>query len=199
MNKKSILIISLLCFTLLFAGRAQGQRVHGSYDNYLPVFAVKSNVLYWATTTPNIGFEFGLGKRITLDVSGNYNPWKFSDNKKLKHWLVQPELRVWVAERFQGHFFGAHLFYGEYNAGGIGFLGMKDRRYDGSLCGAGISYGYQWIIGRRWNLEATVGFGYAHLKYDKYVQNKCGAFLGSDTEHYFGPTKVGITFIYIIK
>lgn len=32
--------------------------------------AVKTNLLYWATSTPNIGFEFGLGKRTTLDLVG---------------------------------------------------------------------------------------------------------------------------------
>ena len=39
--------------------------------------AIKTNALYWATSTPNLGFEVGLAKKITLDVSGNYNPWKF--------------------------------------------------------------------------------------------------------------------------
>ena len=46
-------------------------------ETYLPKFAIKTNALYWATSTPNLGFEVGLAKKITLDVSGNYNPWKF--------------------------------------------------------------------------------------------------------------------------
>ena len=35
------------------------------------------------------GVEFGLRHRWTLDISGNYNPWTFSGNRKMKHWLVQ--------------------------------------------------------------------------------------------------------------
>ena len=72
--------------------------------------AVKTNLLYWATSTPNIGFEFGLGKRTTLDLVGGYNPWTLNkdDNKKIKHWMVMPEFRYWLCERFNGHFFGIH-------------------------------------------------------------------------------------------
>jgi len=51
-------------------------------------FALKNNLLYDATTTPNLGFEVGLSKKVTLDVSAGYNPFKFNDGKKLKHWLV---------------------------------------------------------------------------------------------------------------
>ena len=38
-------------------------------------WAVKSNLLYDAATTVNLGVEAALGRRVTLDVSGNYNPW----------------------------------------------------------------------------------------------------------------------------
>ena len=62
-------------------------------EAYLPKFAIKTNALYWATSTPNLGFEVGLAKKLTLDISGNYNPWKFGDDRQIKHWLVQPELK----------------------------------------------------------------------------------------------------------
>lgn len=35
--------------------------------------AAKTNLLYWATTTPNIGMEFGLGEQTTLELTGGYN------------------------------------------------------------------------------------------------------------------------------
>ena len=50
-------------------------------EAYLPKFAIKTNALYWATSTPNLGFEVGLAKKLTLDISGNYNPWKFGDDR----------------------------------------------------------------------------------------------------------------------
>jgi hypothetical protein len=55
------------------------------------------------------------------------------------------------------------------------------------------------VLGNRWGLEATVGVGYAYLDYDKYPCAKCGRKIGSASEHYFGPTKAGITLIFMIK
>ena len=77
--------------------------------------AVKNNVVYDVLATPNLGVELGLGRATTLDISGNYNPFEKNDGKMFKHWLVQPEFRYWLCERFNGHFFGVHLLGGEYN------------------------------------------------------------------------------------
>ncbi|MCD8176163.1 MAG: DUF3575 domain-containing protein [Tannerellaceae bacterium] len=54
-------------------------------------------------------------------MTGGYNPFSFSDNKKLRHWLVQPELRLWTCEKFLGSFFGFHAHYGYYNVGDINY------------------------------------------------------------------------------
>ncbi len=66
--------------------------------------AVKTNLLYDATATVNLGAEIGLSPKWTLDLSANYNGWTFNENKKWKHWLAQPEARYWLCERFNGHF-----------------------------------------------------------------------------------------------
>lgn len=105
----------------------------------------------------------------------------------MKHWLVQPEARYWLCEKFNGHFFGIHAHGGQYNWGGMLPWGFKDgkmfgiesrqmseHRFQGWLAGAGISYGYQWILSNRWSLEASLGVGYAYLDYGKYKCEKCG-------------------------
>ena len=169
-----------------------------------PRWAVKTNLLYDATTTINLGFELGIGRKWTLDVSGNYNPWTFADNKKLKHWLVQPEFRYWNCERFNRGFWGFHLLGGQYNVGNFDlpagiFPSLADYRYEGRMVGAGISYGWQWYLGAHWNLEATVGFGYIYSQYDKFPCPKCGIKESNGEKHYFGPTKVGVSLIYLFK
>lgn len=161
--------------------------------------AAKSNLLYDLTTTINLGVEFSLSNRFTLELSGNYNPWQFSGNKKMKHFLVQPEVRYWTCEKFYSHFFGLHAHYAGYNVGGIGMLGIKDRRYQGTAIGMGISYGYHLILSPRWSIEATIGVGYAYLDYDKYKPEKCGDLVKSSRKNYWGPTKIGISLIYIIR
>lgn len=174
--------------------------MHGQEKNYyMPKFAIKTNALYWATTTANLGFEVGLSKKLTLDVSGNYNPWEFANNKQIKHWLVQPELRYWLCERFYGHFFGLHAHYAEANVSNLNIFGLGDYRYQGNIYGAGISYGYQWILNKRWSMEATVGVGYARLNFDKYNCGTCGSKISKEHKNYFGPTKIALSIIYVIK
>lgn len=162
-------------------------------------FAFKSNLLYDVTSTLNLGFELGMGKKMTIDISGNYNPWKFN-NFRLKHWLIQPEIRYWFCERFNGHSIGLHGYYADYNVGGLFFNdNIKANRYQGYLYGAGISYGHQWILSNRWGIEVTLGLGYTHLSANKYPCTKCGVKINSVNRDYFGLSKLGLLFIYIIK
>ena len=169
---RTIKILLAAGFLLVF-----GTSIHAQVqrnETYLPKFAIKTNALYWATSTPNLGIEVGLAKKLTLDISGNYNPWKFGDDRQIKHC-------------------------GEMNVSNLNIFGMGHDRYDGNLYGAGISYGYQWIISKRWSMEATIGVGYARLEYDKYARGDGGEKLGHNTRNYFGPTKIGLSFIYVIK
>lgn len=173
------------------------------------VVGVKTNLLYGAATlTPNLGAEIGLGRHTTLELSGSYNPWNLNgtqaDNTKLVHWIGQAEFRYFTCERFNGHFLGVHGLYSMFNIGGheLPLLlgkGSKEYRYEGSAYGAGLSYGYQFVLGRHWNLELSVGVGYMQIKYDQYDCPHCGDLKGQFTRNYIGPTKAAVSLIYIIK
>lgn len=80
---------------------------------------LKTNLAYWATTTPNIGVEKRLSDHWSLDLSTGWNPFTFRKNKKLKHIAIQTEMRYWLGSPFLGHFYGANLLYSHYNAGGV--------------------------------------------------------------------------------
>ncbi len=176
-----------------------------------PFFAMKTNLLYGiATLTPNLGVEFGLGRKTTLEVSGGWNPWNRegkinpdgSGNMKLVHLYVMPEFRWWLCERFNGHFFGLHTVGAAYNISQytlpiIGFT--KDYRYQGYAAGAGLSYGYQLMLSPVVNLEFTLGVGVWWLKYDRYDCVKCSRSYESFDRFCFAPTKAGISLSFIIK
>lgn len=169
-------------------------------------WGLKTNLIYDATTTINVGAEFGLAPKWSFDISGNLNPWTI-DGKKLKHWLVQPEIRYWFCDRFQGHFVGAHLLGGSYNFGYINtdikFLGydfskFKDHRYQGYYIGAGLAYGYVWALSQHLNLELELGIGYVYTEYDKFECDGCGRKVEKNVpSHYFGPTKLALNFMYV--
>lgn len=168
---------------------------------------VKTNLLYDITATANLGIEFKVAPKWTVDISGNLNAWTFSDNKKWKHWVLQPEARYWLCERFNGHFVGAHLVGGIYNMGnwntdftflGTDFGQLKEHRYEGWLVGAGIAYGYHWMLGRHWSVEAEIGIGYVYTQADKYECPRCGKQLENNKpHHYVGPTKAAVNLIYV--
>ena len=84
---------------------------------------LKTNALYWATTTPNIGFEVGMGDRFTFYLDGGYNPWTLDKNvetnRKAKHFLVSPEFRYWFCESFNGHFIGINGNYTQFNVSAL--------------------------------------------------------------------------------
>lgn len=161
--------------------------------------AVKSNLLYDATTTLNLGAEIGFSSHITLDISGNLNAWTFGGGKQWRHWLVQPEARYWLTQQFDGHFVGLHVHGGNFNVANLNFLDTENQRHQGYLLGAGLTYGYNWSLSNRWKLEAVVGLGYAYLDYDCYPCASCGKKLSDDTKHYFGPTKLAFSLIYMLK
>jgi len=189
MKKISITTLIVLFFT--FSSVAQD-------------IGIKTNTAYWATTTPNLGLEIGLGKRSTFELAGGFNPFKFADSKRVKHWLIQPEFRYWTCERFNGHFFGLHGHGSQFNVGGwdipFGRLdAFKDRRYQGYLYGGGLSYGYQWVMSPRWNFELNLGAGYARIHYEEYPCQNCGTMLDEGDYDYFGVTKAAVSLIYFIK
>lgn len=162
--------------------------------------AVKTNALYDITSSFSLGGEIICTPSTTLDVSCSYNPWTFSENKKMKHFMAQTEYRWWRTNVFDGEFYGLQLMFCNYNIGGSFPLGIDfGKRYQGYLYSIGASYGYQLPLSMHWNLEFAMSVGYVHSTYDSYGLKKEAAAIGSGNKNYLGITKLGISFVYIIK
>lgn len=164
--------------------------------------AFNTNLLYLCTTTPNVGVEAKLAKKVTFDVNAGHNMWRFSSDKRLNHWLVQPELRYWFCEAFNGHFLGIHAHGGQFDIGGVNIpigraVAFKDKRFTGDFIGAGLSYGYQWILCKHWNFEASIGGGYARINYIKSACPDCSPKESEGFYNYWGITRSTLSLIYI--
>ena len=131
--------------------------------------ALKTNLLGWATTSLNAGVEVGIAEKQTAQLFATLNPWEFSGGKKVRIWNVEPEYRWWTCQRFGGSFFGVHALAG--------------------------TYGYQWLLSRHWNMEASFGVGYAYSPYKLY--GRCARCLEKNHRNYVGPTKAALSMIYI--
>lgn len=192
MNRYLFILGALMLFV---SGQAKGQDI-----------AAKTNILYDATASINLGVEVGLAPKWTLDLSGNLNAWSKNEQTKWKHWMIQPEGRYWFCDRFSRHFVGFHAICGQFNFGGIknslNFLGtdlsaLSDGRYQGHAYGLGAAYGFAYILNRSWNLELELGIGYIHADYEHFACTGCGRKLDEGKHHYFGPTKAAINLVYL--
>lgn len=181
--------ILLLCVAAIGAGTmAFGQRV-----------AVKTNLLYWATASPNVGVDVAVSDHSTLGLSVCGNPWTFGQDAKIQHFLVQPEYRYWFCGKYTRGFVLAHAIAGKYTVGGFTlpfdlFQSLQTHHYKGWAAGVGVGYGYAWYLGAHWNLEASIAVGYARTR---YYRSDAPAYKRS--RNYFGPTHVGISFSYLFN
>lgn len=191
-----------LSFCLLFALMFFAGLSHVSAQDW----AVKTNIVYDATATANLGVEIGLAPKWTLDFSGNLNAWSKNDKTKWKHWLLQPEARYWFCDRFSRHFVGVHGIAAAFNFGSIknnlSFLGtdfsvLSTMRYQGYAFGGGVAYGYAFMLSKHINLELEAGFGYLYLDCEKFSCSDCGRRIGNGNHHYVGPTKATLNLVFL--
>ena len=169
----------------------------------IPVFSqtvsLRNNVIYGARGILNLGVEVSTFTQQSLVLQVGYNPWEWGDNKKRQLLLFQPEYRYWFTDVYMGHFVGVQAHYAKYDyAKTTPLTTITNNRYDGSALGIGFTYGYQFILSRHWNLEASFSVGYARLNYKKYGPEKGDLLKEKSKVNYFGPTQLGLTFIYII-
>lgn len=187
-------LLIILLFGLLFTTPAKSQDV-----------AVKTNLIYDALLTLDLGAEVSVAPQWTVELTGNLNDWTMSD-KRWKQWNLQPEVRYWFCQAFAGHFVGAHLIGCQYNFGhldmpfkflGTDFHKLKDYRFQGWMAGAGIAYGYTWLLNKRWSMEAEIGLGWIYTRYDQFECHDCGQRIKRNRPHnYVGPTKAALNLIY---
>lgn len=175
----------------------------GLYKGHRLKTALKTNLLYAATTTPNVGIEFAVSDKVTFDLGFDYNGFKFkskgNSNPKLMHWSAVADARLWFCRVFEGTFIGVHGLYGQYNVENIPIIRKPDYRAKGYGVGGGISIGHHWALGKSWGFEMSLGVGAVYLNYDKYTCGACGTLNERVSKMYYGPTKSTISLIYFIR
>jgi hypothetical protein len=184
---------------------AQRNSVLSTWAQSLPRIAVGTNILYdgWFLT-PNLSLEIGITTRNVVRLSGSYNGWNLagseSNNKKLVHSLFRAGYRYYLCERYNGHFFGANAIFTRYNIGEQKLFGLLDPayRYDGIGYGGELTYGYHFILGNHWGIEASLGVGILRFNYDKYPCEKCSRDYTKAKKTWMGPTDAAISLIYLL-
>lgn len=184
--------------TLLFliqATASRGQQI-----------ALRNNLLYDATLTPNLGIEMRLDSTWSAGLRVGLNAWDIdkSANKKWRHVLVAPNVRHYLNDTiFHKGYIEGDLIYSHFNVGNTRipfnlYSGVKDRRLQGDLIALGCRYGYSWILSRTWRLETEAGIAVGYAWFDEYDCPTCGNYLGKDNRLFLLPL-LGLNFVYIIN
>lgn len=103
----------------------------------------------------------------------------------------------------QGHHLGVYgqLLTYDFETGGRGYIGGKPggSLWDKANWGAGVEYGYSLPVGRRLNLDFTVGAGYLGGEYWEYISlEDCYVWQATKRLRWFGPTKAEVSLVWLI-
>lgn len=176
---------------------------HGGYT-----FSIKTNLLYDVAATPSIGVEFPLGKHFSVGANWMYAWWQNHD--KNRHWRIYGgdlNARWYFGRRggrpMTGHHVGVYgqVLVFQIAFGGKGYItGTPGENLWGKpYLGGGVEYGYSMRIGRRLNLDLSLGIGYMNGEYRVYRPDQ-GHYLwqSSHKRDWIGPTKAEVTLEWLI-
>ena len=174
----------MACVILLWSGMqvAQAQRV-----------SLKTNALYWAVAHPNLGVEFRLTPHYTLNVEviGTYlHKGRFH----ARNIVANPEVRYWFNARPQSqHVVGAMAFASSYD------YRTKNWNHIGEGFGAGVTYGYSWVLSTHWSLETTAGLGAAYARDNTHRGPNDPMTYDPNNKKILPVVKLGVSFVYVMK
>lgn len=156
-------------------------------------FALRANLLRWATLTPDLGIEWRINRHVGIAVNGTWASWSWDDkNRRYALWEVAPEVRWYLGKEKRGYI-GAMYKAGQFN------YKLSETGRQGDLMGGGIVGGYQLKLNNALSLDFNLGIGYIHADYDKYVViNGVRVRRGSGTKNWWGPVSAGVTLVWNI-
>ena len=170
---------------------------------------VKSNLLYDTALVPNVGVEFYLGANLSVAANWMYAWWTHRSSDWF--WRIyggDVALRWWFGRAAKekpltGHHVGPYLqtLTYDFETGGRGYIGgvPGGNLFDKANCAVGVEYGYSLPIGRRLNLDFTIGLGYLWGTYYEYLpQDGCYVWQATKKRQFFGPTKAEVSLVWLI-
>ncbi len=168
--------------------------------------ALRNNLLYDATLTPNLGVDFRVDSLWTLGAVVGMNAWDIDkeSNKKWRHLLIAANTRRWLGDSlYHKSYIEADFIYSHFNVSNTKipfglYESVKNSRLQGDLLALGAKYGYSWILSRRWRLEAEAGIAVGYAWYKEYDCPHCGPYLG-DGDRIFLLPLLGVNVVYLIN
>lgn len=179
--------------------------------NYLPPFALKTNLLFDLATALNFEIEFPIYNKFSVAAEWVF-PWWTLDNhtvnskrSRLQILNGNLEARYWFGNRNNKGLLNG-WFAGVYGGGGLYDVEWKGKGVQGEFfIAAGLSGGYSHRIARHLSLEYSLGIGVLSTDYRSYKAHFC-----EDDSWYairdkrgrytwIGPTKAKVSLVWMIN
>ncbi len=162
-------------------------------------FALRSNLLYDLALVPNLGAEINFGNSWSVIASGMCAWW--SRESSHRYWRIaggELDIRRYFGNAGRNPLSGHHLgLYGQMLKYDVEF-GGKGYQSDFSY-GAGVEYGYSLPVGRRINIDFSLGLGFFAGRYKTYTpQDEHYVWQTTRNRRWLGPTRVGISLVWLI-
>ena len=153
--------------------------------------SLRTNLLRWATLTPDLGLEWRICPSWGIAVNGSWTSWTWSDkDRRYALWEVAPEIRYYMGEK-KAWYLGAMFKAGQFN------YKFSEAGKQGDLMGGGITAGHQLRLNKALALDFNLGLGYLNADFEKYevidgVRVRCG----NETKNWCGPINAGVTLVW---
>lgn len=154
-------------------------------------FALRANLLRWATLTPDLGIEWRINPSWGILVNGSWTSWTWNDkDRRYALWEVSPEVRYYIGKEKRGYL-GAMYKAGQFN------YKLSSTGKQGDLMGGGITGGYQLRLTGALSLDFNLGIGCVYADYEKYeVIDGVRVRRGTENKNWWGPVNAGVTLVW---
>lgn len=153
--------------------------------------SMRTNLLRWATLTPDLGLEWRICPSWGIAVNGSWTSWSWNDkDRRYALWEVAPEIRYYMGEK-KAWYLGAMFKAGQFN------YKFSEAGKQGDLMGGGITAGYQLRLNKALALDFNLGLGYLNADFEKYeVIDGVRVRRGNETKDWWGPINAGVTLVW---
>lgn len=160
---------------------------------------LKTNIPAWAMLWSNIAVEVDLAPHWSFTLPVYYSGLNyFTGHTKFRTLAFQPEFRWWPRKDNDGFFAGAHFGLGWYNVAFGGEYRYQDHLKRTPAVGGGLAAGcrFHFCRNRRWQMEASLGFGVYRLDYDLFQNHADGLLVGRRQRTFYGIDQATFTISY---
>ena len=169
---------------------------------------IRTNTLYDAALTPNIGLEVGLGKGWSITGNVMYGWWTDRNKFYWRTFATDIGVRKYFGSAdnnsLSGHHLGlyAGIMTWDFELGGRGSICDYREEWGRYF---GIDYGYSLPIAENLNLDFSLGLGYAGGRYMEYLpvfnafpEEWHYVWQSTNRLHYFGPTRLEVSLVWVL-